>query len=192
LQDRRIAKTKTAIQNAFVSIILEQDTPKITVTEIARRANIDRKTFYLHYKSTDDIIYEFTGERNNELTAILEKNNFFTRDFDVSLLFSSFNLLLNRDIKLYRHLAKNNEYSFFWNKLGETIKNTFIEVYKDKLDIQTNELSLCAEYYFAGIMATYLKWLRDETDMSEEELGKFVGDIAYYGFKKLLSEKQCH
>ncbi len=123
MQDRRIAKTRTAIQNAFISIILEQDTPKITVTEIARRADIDRKTFYLHYNSTDDIIYEFTNERNNELKAILEKNNFFTRDFNVSLLFSSFNLLLNRDIKLYRHLAKNNVIHYWETSWGETIKN---------------------------------------------------------------------
>ncbi len=59
MEDLRITKTKTAIKEAFISIIKDDNTSKITVTEIAKQANINRKTFYLHYNSIEDLMSEF-------------------------------------------------------------------------------------------------------------------------------------
>ena len=54
--DNRKNKTKTAIKQAFTELLQEKSFEKITVTEITKRANIGRKTFYLHYSCIDDII----------------------------------------------------------------------------------------------------------------------------------------
>ena len=69
--DRRIAKTRKAIQNAYFSLLAE-DTTRITIAEIARRANIDRKTFYLHYESVDDIVKKTCIEKLQDLNKRLE------------------------------------------------------------------------------------------------------------------------
>ena len=53
--DRRITKTKEAIQNAFFQLIEENQTTKITITKIAKTANIDRKTFYTHKNSKKSV-----------------------------------------------------------------------------------------------------------------------------------------
>jgi hypothetical protein len=45
--DRRVKKTKAAVQEAYFSLVMEKDTPKITITELTKQADIDRKTFYL-------------------------------------------------------------------------------------------------------------------------------------------------
>ncbi len=47
--DRRVRKTKKAIQDAYFRLLEKKRTEKITVAEITREADIDRKTFYLHY-----------------------------------------------------------------------------------------------------------------------------------------------
>ena len=47
--DRRVRKTKKAIQEAYFKLLEKKKTEKITVAEITREADIDRKTFYLHY-----------------------------------------------------------------------------------------------------------------------------------------------
>ena len=49
--DRRQIKTKKAIISAFLRLMETKDISHITITELANEANIDRKTFYLHYKS---------------------------------------------------------------------------------------------------------------------------------------------
>lgn len=46
--DRRVVRTRKAIREAFFKLMEDQDYHKITIASIAREADIDRKTFYLH------------------------------------------------------------------------------------------------------------------------------------------------
>lgn len=60
--DRRVMKTKRALFEAFDRIAQEKDYGKITISELAREADVDRKTFYLHYSSIEDMIDDRVGE----------------------------------------------------------------------------------------------------------------------------------
>ena len=51
--DLRVAKTREAIERAFDELILEKDADRVTVKELAERARIHRKTFYLHFESIE-------------------------------------------------------------------------------------------------------------------------------------------
>ena len=44
--DRRVLKSKAAIEKAFVELILKYGFDKINVKQITERANVARKTFY--------------------------------------------------------------------------------------------------------------------------------------------------
>lgn len=57
-KDLRVQKTLAAIYQAFEELICEQDYEKITVAELARRAMINKKTFYRHYPTLDDLLAE--------------------------------------------------------------------------------------------------------------------------------------
>lgn len=188
-EDRRITKTKAAIREAFFSMIKEKNAPKITVTEIAKRANIDRKTFYLHYDSTEAIVNEFYQELISELLLILERNDFFDRSFDVSSLFQSLNLLIDRDIELYRHIAKMPSYFLFWEEIKNIVKSVVVEAMSVRLNMSRDELELYAEFYSAGVASAYLTWLKNEVNLTETEVADIVGAAAFYGFQKLLPPK---
>lgn len=54
--DRRIKRTRTAIFNAVLELLVEKGTDKITVLELCKRADINKSTFYLHYNSIDDCL----------------------------------------------------------------------------------------------------------------------------------------
>ena len=49
--DIRVKKTKRAIQKAFIALLREKPIEKITVKEIAERAEINKTTFYSHYET---------------------------------------------------------------------------------------------------------------------------------------------
>ena len=55
MEDRRIKKSKDAIQNSFFGLLKEKSLNKITVAEICRTANVGRGTFYLHYMDVYDL-----------------------------------------------------------------------------------------------------------------------------------------
>ena len=58
MEDKRIIKTKKAIYQALKELYLENDFEDISITQLTEKANIGRKTFYLHYSSIDDIVDE--------------------------------------------------------------------------------------------------------------------------------------
>jgi len=57
--DLRVRKTNAAIRKAFIGMIMEKEPSEITVKELAERAQIHRKTFYLHY-SCIEALFEDT------------------------------------------------------------------------------------------------------------------------------------
>lgn len=57
-QDLRGQRTINSIYDAFEQLICEKDYQKITVTELARRAQVNKKTFYRYYPTLDDLLIE--------------------------------------------------------------------------------------------------------------------------------------
>ncbi|MBD7971029.1 TetR/AcrR family transcriptional regulator [Paenibacillus gallinarum] len=74
--DRRILKTREAIKNAVIELMTEKNNfDQITVQNISDRANVDRKTFYHHYKDKFDLLDKLIEEHINELRAICENDS---------------------------------------------------------------------------------------------------------------------
>ena len=69
--DLRVKKTKRAIRSAFYELIKEKPLEKITVTEIAARAEINKATFYAHYETIHDLIDQLEQEAVAEVISQL-------------------------------------------------------------------------------------------------------------------------
>ena len=65
--DKRITKTKAAIHKAFIELIAEQDLDKITINDIAEKADINRGTIYLHYTDKFDLFNQCAEEHLNDI-----------------------------------------------------------------------------------------------------------------------------
>ena len=61
-EDLRVIRTKEAIRKTFEEMICEMDYEQISIKELTERARINRKTFYLHYSSLDDLLRELQNE----------------------------------------------------------------------------------------------------------------------------------
>ena len=53
--DRRTLRTRKAICDAFAELLSEKELHKITVQEIADKADVNRVTFYKHYLDVYDL-----------------------------------------------------------------------------------------------------------------------------------------
>jgi AcrR family transcriptional regulator len=52
--DRRVARTRTLLQQALMTLILRKNYDAITIKEICDAANVGRSTFYSHFTSKDE------------------------------------------------------------------------------------------------------------------------------------------
>lgn len=55
-QDRRILRTRHALQDALFSLLLKRNYDNIVVEDILNTANVGRATFYMHFKDKDDLL----------------------------------------------------------------------------------------------------------------------------------------
>jgi len=69
--DRRTARTRQALMSAFVSEVLSRSYEEISVEDIVKRADIGRSTFYMHYKSKDDLLRESIARPSAILSVIV-------------------------------------------------------------------------------------------------------------------------
>ena len=69
--DRRIRRTRAAIQSAFLKLIFEKDINKITIKELCERADINKSTFYLHYQDIYDLEEQIEEEISEKVCHII-------------------------------------------------------------------------------------------------------------------------
>ena len=61
-EDLRVIKTLDVIRTTFREMICEMNYEDITIKDFCERARINRKTFYNHYESLDDLLKELQDE----------------------------------------------------------------------------------------------------------------------------------
>ncbi len=66
--DRRIRRTKALLTDAFLSLLKTKSFHDITVKELCETADVNRGTFYLHYKD----IYEMMERLEEEIVTRFE------------------------------------------------------------------------------------------------------------------------
>ena len=93
-REEQRARTRRSIRMAFVELLREQKLEQITVTELAARADIDRKTFYIYYNTVNDLIREIEGEIVDGLKVILDDR----KDSDWKVFLQGLNKLMQKDI----------------------------------------------------------------------------------------------
>jgi AcrR family transcriptional regulator len=67
--DPRVRRTRRLLQEAFLALAEERDIAAIAVGEITRRAEVNRNTFYLHYRDKEDLVAQTLDGLFDEITA---------------------------------------------------------------------------------------------------------------------------
>jgi len=72
--DRRTERSRQALMSAFVQILLEEGFENVSVERVAARANVGRSTFYMHYKSKEDILRQSMTNPSISLAKLVGGN----------------------------------------------------------------------------------------------------------------------
>ena len=64
---RRVARTKAAIEDAFVQLVLERGYDRVAVEDITDRADLARATFYAHYPNKEAVQFSVFNRLTEDL-----------------------------------------------------------------------------------------------------------------------------
>ena len=118
IMDLRILKTEEAIKKAFKEMLLEMPYEKITIKELCQRAVINRKTFYLHYNSIEDVLERFQEEQSCEY---FDRIKDFDHVKEVDKLIKIFFQFSQEQGEFYEIIHCNNHYDYIHKKQSNKI-----------------------------------------------------------------------
>lgn len=67
--DRRVQRTRALLRDALFELINEKGYASIKIQDITDRANLNRVTFYFHYKDKDDLMFKVMQDLYDTLAA---------------------------------------------------------------------------------------------------------------------------
>jgi AcrR family transcriptional regulator len=130
--DPRIRRTRRLLHEAVLALAEEQDFAAITIQDIARRAEINRNTFYSHYRDKDDLLVQALDMLFDELTAedraFVEAQGVVTRDAVPASLLAVFRHVGERP-ELYRRLLGEEGSTAFAARLWAYAERQFLQVW---------------------------------------------------------------
>ncbi len=159
-------KTRTLIKTVFAELMQEKkELNKITVTELVKRADITRSTFYTHYDDIYEVAKDYELETIDLLTC--EDKILYTKQ-DILDYFDEIIMCLKKNEEIYKMLLSSNETLFFLEKLRKIAIKKIYFALKDICFYHDLELDVC--FFVNGVISTLLSYFRNQCDYCLEEL----------------------
>lgn len=184
-EDLRVRKTKAAIQNAFKEMICEMEYDQITVKELAYRAQINRKTFYLHYKGIEDILAELQNEIADNF---IRRKVSYSNMKDIRHMIRVFFETLSHMPLLHERLLCSGSYQFVWNQINKTIMQHRIETNRGAFGMDEYAENIIFAFYGSTSTLLYRQWAEDGKKLPLEELIDIATKLICDGMSSVVKE----
>ena len=180
---RSAIRSRRLIREAFMAILQESGTAKMTVTDIVRRADINRATFYAHYPDVQGVVDEIENEIIEKMFDVLllsPHGDFFS---DPKPLLKSVNSYVEENIAYFRVLVKANEALPFMEKMKVVFVDFMLSYTALPEELRRDpRFPLRCVYFAGGLLSIYQQWLLGNLncglDTVSAELEELIGYFA--------------
>lgn len=181
--DLRVKKTRAAIKNTFKDMICEMNPFEITIKELAERAQIHRKTFYLHYTSIEALFEDMLGDIADAYYKKIDAVPLPMPMLEVNRVFFEF---LAHSEPYIERLICAPEYQDFCNK---AFQNTFLQHNRSRYNpyakYPQEEQNLINTFLSGSSINMYRQWVLDGKKIPLERLIKLSGELLTFGVDQI-------
>lgn len=188
-EDLRVVKSRRAIRSTLFALMSEKPLAKITISEICGRAEINRKTFYRHYREIGDVITELENEILGEFSAIMRTGN--KSVLDVGAAIRDISAVIERRREFFTGLMKLNP-DLFSNGKIKAMLCRMISVSLKNVGAVDDEATLraAAEFTVSGVLSLYSAWFDGGCAGDLELLTEIAVKMTTKGLSAFVSEEK--
>ena len=176
--NRNAQRSIRLLKEAFMELLAEKPYESITVSNVARKADLNRGTFYAHFDNVDDLMRSVMSDTADTISEFLSKaveSGFLEDPLPVLAQVGAY---LDQNRELTRKLVESRSVEPFVLAL----ESRFREWVQQRIPERTAEEKLaCAmltDYLAGGVLQTYRSWLVGEYPGVEiEEVNKYLGEF---------------
>lgn len=172
--NRRTLYTKKIIKESLIELLKTNDIHQITVTSICNKANINRGTFYSHYKDAFDLLQSVEDELFDQILRYLNETP--TEDYTDSLLIKVLELISENKDLCNILLCKQRD-GIIDRIIYITSKANLKHLFYKSNEFDESYFDYLIRYSVGGILAIIQVWLRNNLKESPEEIVKIINNI---------------
>lgn len=189
--DRRCVRTRRAIKQILMKLIVEEDADCITIKEIADKADINRKTFYSHYKDVNAVLDDIQNDLVDKLNGVLKGCEIGRILRDPYPFFRKLTEIINENFDFYKYLIRSQSASNFWAKIKEALKHRIMDNLHNEIASGKEALSFTVEFIVSGILSIYREWISSEQKTPLAQVSRIAGALALNSLNMVGGGKEC-
>lgn len=191
--DRRVRRTKAQLRSCLGKLLQKKTIQEISVKELADMADINRGTFYLHYKDVFDLLNHVEDELIEDFHSILNKYNDIPRPdgglapINENLLTDIFSYIYDNADMVSTLVGPNGDNRFvngFHNVLRGKIFNDWAKDIRQK-DIA--EFEVFYSFAVSGCIGITQQWFKEKMATSPKELAAMANKFILEGFNSITA-----
>lgn len=173
-EDRRVIRTKKAIRGAFAALLSEKDYNDITVTDIADRADINRKTFYNYYRNTEELVKDIENEAIATFDTIL--NDLKVRNIldDPALIVTRISDAVNSNLDYFRDFLIMSKNAALFSRIAGSLKLQIKRILAEQDVLNPLKAEILSIYITSGTLSVYREWIFNGEQEPREELDAYL------------------
>ncbi|MDQ6422737.1 TetR/AcrR family transcriptional regulator C-terminal domain-containing protein [Paenibacillus sp. LHD-117] len=189
--DRRVLRTKRVIRDAFTELMEEKGFDGITVKDLTEKADINRGTFYIHYRDKYDLLEQSQSEIIMEIESLAAAGFLSATQGDWERFKKGEAFPLPFVQKLFQYLQENASFMrvvlgpkgdpSFQKRLKEVIRNRAEPI----LTTFGGDMLVPVHYLTAYVSSAHLgviqSWLDNGMDLPPEEMADILAKLTLLG-----------
>lgn len=177
-ENRNALRSRRLIRQAFLELIQEKEFEKITVTDIVRRADLNRSTFYAHYPDIRGVVEEIEEDIFLKNIRLFEATDLQALLRDPVPFLTSLSNVLGENIELFKRLGHTEH---LHRRLDE-FRRIIVEDIRKHPDVPADyrasaDFSVTMHFFIGGIMNTYQQWAEGALDCSLEDITQEIARL---------------
>ncbi|MFB7816400.1 TetR/AcrR family transcriptional regulator C-terminal domain-containing protein [Paenibacillus chitinolyticus] len=185
--DRRKARTRQLLYEAFIELLKEKNSDAITVTDVSSRAGVNRGTFYLHYRDMPDMLQQLQDEVFQSI-----KNHAKQFNHQEAIRFVDRDELYPVSVELFKEIARHAEFLRLMfgpqgdiSYAGRFRKLMASTIYEKIRYIPPVTSSMPRDYFIAYIsyanFGMLLHWIESGLSHTPEQMTRMMMQVMHYG-----------
>lgn len=167
---RSAIRSRRLINQALAELMQEKPLDKITVTDVVKRADINRGTFYAHYTDVSDVVTQQMEAACQTLrTALADRGPEVTAG-DAAFVLRKLQALFEENLEFFSALLSSS----LATAATEQLRDIFIDymMQHPPKDLPTDRFLFLIRFASGGLSAMYRDWVAGKLPMTFDQLNE--------------------
>jgi len=181
---RSAIRSRKLINEALADLLTEKPLDKITVTDVVSRADINRGTFYAHFKDIPDVVDHLIQQTFSAIRDAMITQTASDANIEHTML-STIQRILEEDLSFYRKILHSSASAIMQEQLVAIVAEFMLEHKEQFYTGSQEEYQIAIRFCAGGLSNLYRDWFSGKlpytlgqlTEIGESLIHRIIGNI---------------